>query len=265
MNLKNLVGKRFSLLTVTERYGVNSSNHVTWRCVCECGKTSVHTGNNLHAGHSKSCGCLKHRRIAEDLSGKRFGRLTAVSLVSTRRGVARWACACRCGKRSTVPAGHLKSGHTKSCGCLVSEVSRKHAKKKLAGKKKVAPNGTLPNRKLQGYVQIHDRNHPRSGQGGFVYEHIVVMERKTGRSLQKCETVHHINGDRSDNRPRNLELWSKSHPCGQRVSDKLKWCIEMLNMYRGFRLGNTVKDLEKAVWYIQDEIQKRKKGDSEGN
>lgn len=45
------------------------------------------------------------------------------------------------------------------------------------------------------------------------------------------ENVHHINGDKLDNRIENLELWSTSQPCGQRIEDKIQWAKQILNQY----------------------------------
>jgi HNH endonuclease len=54
-------------------------------------------------------------------------------------------------------------------------------------------------------------------------EHRVVMERLLGRELKRTEHVHHRNGNRLDNRPENLEIWTTGQPNGQRVRDLLVW------------------------------------------
>ena len=66
---------------------------------------------------------------------------------------------------------------------------------------------------------------------GVKIEHRYVMEQHIGRPLLKHETVHHISGERADNRIENLELFSSSHPAGQRIQDKLKHSKEIIAMY----------------------------------
>jgi len=70
-----------------------------------------------------------------------------------------------------------------------------------------------------GYVLVWiDKNDPLysmsvSGKN-YVLEHRLVMARQLGRPLEKHESVHHINGDRKDNRIENLQLRSSNHGPG---------------------------------------------------
>ncbi len=63
---------------------------------------------------------------AIEMQGRRFGILTVVNRSdNSKGGKARWLCMCDCGNEKVIYGGSLRSGKTKSCGCIRKEVSKK--------------------------------------------------------------------------------------------------------------------------------------------
>lgn len=61
-----------------------------------------------------------------DLTGHRYGDLYVEKFHhKDKYGMSYWCCICRCGKQTIATRGSLRSGHTKSCGCLQKEISKK--------------------------------------------------------------------------------------------------------------------------------------------
>lgn len=69
-----------------------------------------------------------------DLTGRKFGRLTVTDVHSKVGRKYRWSCLCDCGAEKVVYGYNLTNGHTQSCGCLASE--SKSERKKTHGLRK---------------------------------------------------------------------------------------------------------------------------------
>lgn len=62
---KNLLGKKFTRLTVVAEVGRSNAGKVLWLCVCECGGETTTTTSALNSGNTLSCGCFQRERTSE--------------------------------------------------------------------------------------------------------------------------------------------------------------------------------------------------------
>lgn len=132
---------------------------------------------------------------------KRCEKLPDTRATSTRRtptGLVRGLC-----------NGCYSWAHGKG---ILDEIAnlKKTSKRRTDGEKYTA---------VDGYVKVYTPEGVRA-------EHRLVMESKLGRKLEPGETVHHINGQRDDNRVENLELWFSPQPYGQRVDDLITYILQ---------------------------------------
>lgn len=131
---EDLTGRRFGLLTVIGRgidyVSPSGKRRSRWLCLCECGNQKSIQASVLLNGKAKSCGCLQKKLAAEhmksvaekqcaDIANERFGSLVALKRLDKKRnGSYVWLCRCDCGKDTEVTVKELRSGNTRSCGCL---------------------------------------------------------------------------------------------------------------------------------------------------
>ena len=132
------VGAKFNRWTVLEVNVINPNSKAkkppkTALCQCDCGTQRYKEYRDLYSGRSQSCGCLRAEQILEKNCqkgeieiGTQFGYLTMIKDLGYRKQKsrdkrARWSlCQCICGTKVEVANNNLRTGGTKSCGCIKS-------------------------------------------------------------------------------------------------------------------------------------------------
>ena len=120
-------------------------------------------------------------------------------------------------------AGWTQAGIAAKVGTSQNSISRVlrrngvESRVKASGEKHGSWKGGVSKTQHGYLMRLVPPNHPMASMRtttGYILEHRLVMAESIGRPLRKAETVHHINGDRTDNRIENLELHQGRHGKG---------------------------------------------------
>ncbi len=121
---KDITGERYGRLVAVSFCHYNEKHQDCWLFRCDCGTEKVLPAPNVKWGNTRSCGCLASEHInvlnRKDITGKRFGKLTAVRPTEQRDGGGSvfWECICDCGNCVAYSVSMLENGRVHSCGCL---------------------------------------------------------------------------------------------------------------------------------------------------
>lgn len=157
------------------------------------------------------------------MTGKRFGHLVAIKRVEdiVRQDGAKvvaWLCECDCGNSVIVPRGALRSGNTKSCGCMRTETLRRMLQKtnQYEFRGEIGVGYTAKGETFFFDAADFDKVKKycwRKNEEGYIvstvnrrnfYFHRLIM------NASENEVVDHINHDTTDNRKSNLRCVSQS-------------------------------------------------------
>lgn len=113
-------------------------------------------------------------------------------------------------KKKLIASGWKQGNFGKTMSYSPEHLAKLRANMSVAHDRRRLPQGS----KLsdgKGYVWVKAADHPSANGAGYVHEHRMVAERALGRRLKKGEVVHHVNGDKRDNRNENLLICSRSY------------------------------------------------------
>lgn len=170
---KDITDQRFGKLIAKEYLFDDFRKQACWLFLCDCGNKKILPYNQVKWGGTNSCGCVRSERAANlkktDITGQRFGRLTAVKPTELRHGSGSvvWECTCDCGNTALYTVNQLRHGNVNSCGCLYLET-----RKEWSGNRKDLTDSTS----ISGLLSAkYPRKDNTSGVTG------VYLNRKSGK------------------------------------------------------------------------------------
>lgn len=142
-------GDQYGYLTAISDMRVDSVGYPRWKFKCKCGNVVTRAVGGVKSGSSRSCGCMPTHDPERDVviligdksttaetkqkrgirKGEVYGRLTVVKYVEMcDKGNSKWLFKCECGNEVIRHGYNVKSGMTRSCGCLHKEAVTSHGR-----------------------------------------------------------------------------------------------------------------------------------------
>lgn len=124
----NLKEMKINNMEIFYPCGFNADGRIMYICKCFCGTYFIAGHKNLTSGTTKSCDCLRNKRVietnrsrTEEIIGKKFGKLQVLNFSgyqekANKKRVSLYKCKCDCGRECIKQGIYLRQGDTKSCG-----------------------------------------------------------------------------------------------------------------------------------------------------
>lgn len=203
-----------------------------------------------------------------DLTDQIFGKLKVLGIVQYDKSNKNrtWMCECTCTGLCVIRESDLRSGHTKSCGCLkLEKISRQRKINEYIDMGDYYKGYTYDNKEFLidkedfDKVSAHSWCCSRGYMETRTKQKVIRMHRLIMGVSNPKEKIDHINHNKSDNRRKNLRtcthmencsnnLTSKNNTSGQTgvIFHKGKWEVRIKHNYKNFYLGR-FDTFEKAV------------------
>lgn len=172
-------GDVFGHLTVIKDSGIRQRRHRVFECLCDCGNIHYVSSIHLTQGHTKSCGCqkhkgkkgIKHKSYIKESTFSQIGivinGIELIDLIKNDRDVTCGILKCHCGNIITKPLHEYKKGNIKSCGCLSKKISLLAIeKKKQRELNKLKPK---PPKEIKPYTPPKDYSNTQCGHLTVLY------------------------------------------------------------------------------------------------
>lgn len=186
-----IVGKKFGSWTVLQTEVKNPNSHAKRvrkgaLCQCDCGTLRYIEYRSLYDKRTTNCGCKtrlegykKHQKQGEIALGEKFGDLTVIQDIGMINGTHKCKCKCKCGNIINVTNDHLKSGHTKSCGCRTLSFGAEKIKNLLIEHK-------IP------FIQEYTFSDLKSPSGGFLRFDFAIFKDSQLYELIEFDGIQHF-------------------------------------------------------------------------